>query len=75
MANQAPVFVKISDYKQILDIIDVVKAKIEESRRTIAKINELKNEEDQEIRAWTQNLDEVNKRITGIDKTLFEPDN
>ncbi|MFH1173793.1 MAG: hypothetical protein V1725_01530 [archaeon] len=74
MADTAPVFVKINDYKEVLDIMDVLKAKVAESKETIQQINQLKAEEDKELDDWNRNLDDIAKRIATIDKTLFEPD-
>ena len=69
----APVFVKISDYKEILDIIDIIKNKITGARETLQRIKDLKDEEDQEIISWSKNLDEITDKIAFIDKALFEP--
>jgi hypothetical protein len=70
----APIFVKINDYKEVLDIVDVLKAKLVEARETLQKINQLKGEEDRELEDWNKNLDDIAKKIFMIDKTLFEPD-
>ncbi|MFO7710253.1 MAG: hypothetical protein R6V53_00645 [Candidatus Woesearchaeota archaeon] len=72
--KDAPVFVKIDEYKDVLDVIELVKAKIKESKTTLARINELKNTEDAEIETWTNELDEVERKIEFVDRTLFEPE-
>ena len=74
MKETAPVFVKISNYKEVLDVVDVLKAKLNDARETLHKINDLKSEEDKELSDWNKNLDDIDKRIRVIDKTLFEPD-
>ena len=71
----APVFVKVDEYKDILDILNLVKDKLNEARTTLNKINKLKNEEDNELNLWRSELDEIEKRIGFIDNTLFEPNN
>lgn len=68
-----PVFVKIEDYKDVLDIIDMIKSKIAEAKEALAKINELKNEEDAELELWRSGIEEVERKVVFIDKTLFEP--
>ncbi len=68
----APVFVKINDYKEVLDIVDVMKQKVKESNETLGKIKALKSEEDQEIKDWEKNLDEITKRLAFIDRAFFE---
>ena len=73
MDSSIQVFVKIEEYKEILDILDVIRNKIDKAKGTLAKISELKDEEDQKIESWSRNLDEVEKKVNFIDRTLFEP--
>ena len=70
----SPVFVKIDEYKDVLEVIGVVKDKIEEARSTLGKINELKNDEDSELELWNSKLEEIERKIEFIDKSLFQPE-
>ena len=72
--GEAPVFVKIEDYKDILDVLELIKDRLSEAKRTLADINEMKNEEDEEIGMWSSTLNEIEKKIESIDRTLFEPE-
>jgi len=72
--KEAPIFIKIDQYKDVLDILHLAKSKIREARVLIEKINELKNAEDTEIKTWQNSLDEVEKRVMFIDKSLFKPE-
>lgn len=69
-----PVFVKIDEYKEVLDVMHMVKSKIEDAKETLGKINELKNEEDAELELWKNGLDEIERKVVFVDKTLFEPE-
>ncbi len=69
----APVFVKIDTYKEVLDIIDIIKSKLENSREVLNEINDLKTQEDEEMIEWKETLDNMSEKIHFIDKTLFEP--
>lgn len=71
--GEAPVFVKIDDYKDILDVLSLIKDKLDEAKRTLGDINNLKNEEDSELAMWSSTLNEIEKKLGNIDKTLFEP--
>lgn len=71
---KAPVFVKIEEYEELLKIIGQIKAKMDEARGILGKINELKNEEDVEMRIWGDNLDEVERKVDFIEKTLQGPE-
>ena len=72
--GDAPVFVKIDDYKDILHILEMIKSKLNEAKETLENINELKNEEDSELELWGSNLNEIEKKIENIDKSLFGPE-
>jgi len=72
--GEAPVFVKIEDYKDILDVLGLIKDRLNEAKRTLADINEMKNDEDEELEMWSSTLNEIEKKIEGINGTLFEPE-
>lgn len=73
MVEEMPVFVKIDEYKDVLDVMNMIKNKIEEAEDTLNKINELKNEEDAELELWRTGLEEVKRKVEFVDKALFEP--
>lgn len=73
MTEEMPVYVRIEEYKDVLDIMNMIRNKIEDAKETLAKINELKNEEDAELELWHTGLEEVERKIIFVDKTLFEP--
>ena len=72
--TEAPVFVKIDDYKDILDVLDLIKDRLAEAKRTLADLNELKNDEDAELELWSGTLNEIEKKLEDIDRSLFEPE-
>jgi|TARA_B100001971_G_scaffold178467_1_gene173396 hypothetical protein len=74
MTGEAPVFVKIDGYKDVLDVLDLIKDRLSEAKRTLADINELKNDEDSELELWSSTLNEIEKKLEDIDRTLFEPE-
>ena len=70
----APVFVKVDEYKEILDVLDMIKGKVKEIRGTLGSINELRNEEDAELAMWNTTINEIEKKIEGINRIMFEPE-
>lgn len=74
MNNGMPVFIKIDNYKEVLEIMAVLRTKVVQARNILAKINEVKEQENEEIAAWQSSIEDVEKRIEGIDNILFEPD-
>ena len=73
MENDLNVFVKMEEYNDLLDIIALINKKITEARETLEKIYDLKNQEDYELEAWKNSLDDVERKLKYIDQVLFEP--
>ena len=69
-----PVFVKVDEYKEILDVLDLIKSKVKEIRSTLGNINTLRNEEDAEVAMWNNTISDIEKKIENIDKLMFEPE-
>ena len=65
-------FVKVDEYKEILDVLDMVKAKISEIRDTLGSVNEIRNEEDAEVSMWNSTIDDIEKKISDIDSMMVE---
>ncbi|MBW3013378.1 hypothetical protein KY325_04235 [Candidatus Woesearchaeota archaeon] len=72
--KEMPIYVRIEEYRDVLDVVNMLKNKLEEAKSVLAKLNELKNEEDIELERWENGLAAVERKIQFIDKTLFEPE-
>lgn len=68
-----PIFVKIEDYKDVINVIDLLKNKLSQAKDLLEKINELKEEEDSELDLWKGNIDEIEDKIETIDDSLINP--
>ena len=68
-----PVFVKVDEYKEILDILEVTHDKVKKARAMLAKIQDLKKQEDLALETWKRDLDVVESRVVEIDQKLFHP--
>lgn len=75
MERQAPIFVKVDEYKDVLDILDLVKNKIRDAKTTMHEINDLKNQEDSELAIWANEIADIERKIEFIDQTMLEPEN
>ena len=71
---KAPVFVKINDYKDIVDILSLIKERIGHARLLLDKVNEFKRQEEAELDAWSNEIEEVAVRINEVDKILLKPE-
>lgn len=69
-----PVYVKVDEYKEVLDLVNVLKEKLNDARGLLDHLNELKNEEDAELESWKLSIEDIEKKLHFIDTTLFEPE-
>jgi len=65
-------YVKVEDYKDIVDIMTLIRKKLQDAKGILNSINSLKNEEDREIEQWNSNVEEIDRKIDYLDRTLFE---
>jgi hypothetical protein len=73
--SDMPVFVKIDEYKEVLDVMELIKNKVAQARDILGRINELKNEEDSELEMWRANIEAIEGKIESMDNSLLEPEN
>jgi len=74
MNDKMPVFIKIDEYKQVIEIMKLVKEKLDGAKRMLQKIDELKNKEDAELESWRMNLADIEKKMDDIDDSMFGPE-
>jgi hypothetical protein len=72
--DRMPVFVKINEYEDVLNLVKMVRKKIEDAKETLLKINDLKNEEDHQLEMWQNALGEIEKKVEFIDHSLNQPE-
>ncbi len=66
------IFIKIDNYNDTVDVIELIRNKLRESRGTLQKIRQLKTEEDALIGKWNAELDEMDKRFSYITDSFAE---
>lgn len=71
--QQMPVFVKVSEYDDVLALVGTIRKKLDEAKETLSKVNDLKNEEDHQLEMWQTTLGEIEKKIDFITHSLNEP--
>lgn len=72
--EKMPVFVKMDEYDEVVNTMLSLKNKIEAAKRTLAKINQLKQEEDSQLQSWQTALAEIESRLNAVDQFLHEPE-
>ncbi len=74
MTGKSPVFIKIEEYRQVLDVLDELKKQVVDVRETLQEIDDIRSEEEVDLNQWRNQLDEVEKKILFVDQALFEPE-
>ena len=72
MMDEKPIYVKVDQYKDVREILNLVRSKILEARETLEKIDNLKREEDAELEAWNAELEDVESNVAQIEINLLE---
>lgn len=72
--DRMPVFVRVDEYDNVLNVVRMVRKKLDEAKETLLKINDLKNEEDHQIELWQNSLGEIEKKVDFISHSLNEPE-
>ncbi len=71
MEENRPLFVKIEDYKDVHNILELTKAKVMEAREILARIERLRQEEASETEQWKNEITDVEQRLMFIDRSMF----
>ena len=74
MVEKMPVLIKIEEYEEVLELVKMIRRKLEDAKTTLLKVNDLKNEEDHQLEMWQNALAEVEKKIDFVDQSLNEPE-
>ncbi|MBN1156474.1 hypothetical protein JXA85_02575 [Candidatus Woesearchaeota archaeon] len=69
--KESQFFVKINEFKEIFDIVNTIKAKLDEAHKSFEKIYGLKAEEEKFLEQWKQDIDEVERKIGFVEGVLF----
>lgn len=70
--ENVPIYVKVDKYKELLEVLKTINAKLQNVDKTISKINDLKAQEDNQIQSWNDNLADIRARLEKINQAFYE---
>lgn len=70
--KRGPIFIRSDNYKAMLDGIDQFKIKLEEEESIFLRLNDLKNSEDKLFETFRESIEDIQRKLLFVDKTLFE---
>ncbi len=65
-------FVDVSEYTSVLDELDKIKSTIAKGQDSLNDLMSMKSEEDSEFEKWRNVLEDMERKLLSIDKTIFE---
>jgi len=71
--KKLPVFVKIEEYQEVIDVAELISKKLRDAKALLAAIEDIKAREEAQLEEWRGILDEIERKISEIDKMLLEP--
>ena len=69
---RGPLFITMTDYKDILEKNEFVKSKLKEAGDTIERVTGIEANMDREFESWRRNIADLQKRFLLVDKKIFE---
>ena len=73
ISNSASIFVKVDNYKEVSEIVNHLKDKVDEIRSTLQKVEELREKESDALHHWRTAIDDVDDKINNLSNDLLEP--
>ena len=66
------VFVKMERYKEVIDMVNQIKERLNDVDGILVELNKIRRDEDKELDAWYQDLERIKGQLLALDKRLFE---
>ena len=71
LREEEPLFVRLDKFEESNQILDELKKQIEEVTGVLNETNTLKEKEDEQLKEWESELQNIKNKIEKIDKDLF----
>lgn len=71
-AGRRDLFVDVSEYSKVMDELEKIKSLIAKGQDTLNDLMSMKSEEDSQLDRWKNTLEEMERKLLFVDKTLFE---
>jgi hypothetical protein len=65
------VFVKIEKFQEAVKKFEEIKIKVNDIEKSLSVVRELKDKEEQELKAWEQEVQMIKDKVNNIDNSLF----
>jgi len=70
--GEGPLFINLSGYKTVLLTVDDIRDHLKRANDRLADLNGIKSREDSALEAWHSSLENIQRKMIFIDRSLFE---
>lgn len=70
---KAPIFIKIDQYREVVELMGVIRNKINEVKVNLNKIQEIKAQQESELAMWNSKIHDIEEKIKAIDNVILAP--
>jgi len=70
--KKAPLFINVGIYSQMIDQLNVTRAKLNEYASAATRVMEIRNEKDSTMEKFRKSLEDVERKLLNIDRIIFE---
>ena len=71
-ADNMPVYVKIDDYKEVLETIADLQKKIGNAKELLAQVDSIRNDEESELESWKMGVGDIEQKIADLKAVLSQ---
>jgi hypothetical protein len=71
-AEEGPKFMNVSSFGEIMAEADSIKQSLKEVDMSVKALDELKKQEEAEFQRWRSQLEDVEKKLSYVDKVIFK---
>lgn len=69
--THGPIYVQVRDEADVLDLIDSLKQDLIDAKQLLHELYDIRAEENKQIHAVMQRIEQINKRMTRIDEEVL----
>ena len=67
-----PIFVRIDKFQESQKNFDQIREGVKEIESDLRKVKDVKAKEEEELAAWTQDLEKIKSRLAEVDSNIFD---
>ena len=71
-AKKSPLFINVNVYSEMIEQLNTTRAKLNEYASAASRVIEIRSKKDAVMERWRNSREDVERKLLGIDRILFE---